>query len=319
MFKRKIYNELLHWKNTESNEKAILIEGAKRIGKSTIVEEFAKNEYKSYILIDFNDVSDNVIDAFNNHLNNLDTFFMILSVEYNVKLYPGESLIVFDEVQKFPKARQSIKKLVKDGRYSYIETGSLISIKENVKDISIPSEERSLKMYPMDFEEFAIVLGEEQLINYIKECYNKKTPLLEGFHKKAMLLFNQYLLIGGMPKVVAKYIENNRDFVKADEEKRGILELYKNDINKADASYKTKIKAIFDQIPSFLSKHEKRVRLKALDSNGTYPAYEETFYWLSDSMITNECFLCNDPNIGLSLNEDRTYLKCYLGDTGLLI
>lgn len=318
MFKRKIYNDLLHWKDTASKEKALLIEGARRIGKSTIVEEFAKNEYKSYIMIDFNDVANNVIEAFDNYLNDLDTFFMILSTEYNVKLYPGNSLIIFDEVQKFPKARQSIKKLIKDGRYSYIETGSLISIKENVKNISLPSEERSLKMYPMDFEEFSLALGEDQLIEYIKDCYQKQIPLLEGFHKKAMMLFKQYLLVGGMPKVVVKFIENNRDFAMADEEKRDILELYKNDIKKADVSYRTKVKAIFDQIPSFLSKHEKRVRLKSIDSNGEYPAYEETFYWLSDSMITNECFLCNDPNVGLSLNENRTFLKCYLGDTGLL-
>lgn len=319
MFKRKIYNELLNWKKNDSKEKALLIEGARRIGKSTIAEEFAKNEYKSYILIDFNDVSKNILFAFDNYLNDLDNFFFILSTEYNVKLYPGKTLIIFDEVQRFPKARQSIKKLVKDGRYSYIETGSLISIKENVKDISIPSEERSLKMYPMDFEEFALALNEEKLIEYIKDCFNKKVPLLEGFHHKAMLLFKQYLLIGGMPKVVQKYIDNNRDFLKADQEKRDILELYKNDIEKADVSYRTKVKAIFEQIPSFLSKHEKRVRLSSLGSTSSFPAYEETFYWLSDSMMTNECFLCNDPNVGLSLNEDRTYLKCYLGDTGLLV
>lgn len=319
MFKRKIYDKLLEWKNNYSTEKALLIEGARRIGKSTIVEEFAKNEFKSYILIDFNDASDIVFDAFNKHLNDLDTFFMILATEYNVELFNHESLIIFDEVQRFPKARQSIKKLVKDGRFNYIETGSLISIQENVKDITIPSEEQSIKMYPMDFEEFCWALNEDKLLEYIKNCYNKKISLAEDFHHKAMLLFKQYMLVGGMPKVVHTYIQNNRSFLKADKEKRDILTLYKNDISKADGKYRTRVKSIFEQIPAFLSKHEKRVRLSNLEGNGDYPMYQDTFYWLKTSMMTNECFLCNDPNVGLSLNEDRTFIKCYMGDTGLLI
>ena len=177
IFKRKIYDKLVDWKNKSAGEKAILIEGARRIGKSTIAEEFGKNEYKSYLLIDFNDVSGVVTDAFERYLSDLDTFFMILSTEYNVTLYPSESLIIFDEVQKFPKARQSIKKLVKDGRFDYIETGSLISIKENVKDITIPSEERQLKMYPMDFEEFCWALNEENMAKYIRDCFDNKKPL----------------------------------------------------------------------------------------------------------------------------------------------
>ena len=206
IFKRKIYNKLLDWKENYSFEKALLIEGARRIGKSTIVEEFAKKEFKSYLFIDFNDASDAVKDAFNRYLNDLDTFFMILSIEYNVQLYRNESLIIFDEVQQFPKARQSIKKLVKDGRYCYIETGSLISIKENVKDITIPSEERKIKMYPMDFEEFCIAMDQTQLIEYIKKCFQELKPLEDNLHHKAMLLFKQYMLIGGMPMPVAKYI-----------------------------------------------------------------------------------------------------------------
>ena len=319
MFKRKIYEKLIDWKINSSNEKALLIEGARRIGKSTIVEEFAKNEFKSYILIDFNDVSEVILDAFNNHLNDLDTFFMILSTEYNKELYPHESLIIFDEVQKFPKARQSIKKLVKDGRYSYIETGSLISIRENVQNITIPSEERSINMYPMDFEEFAFALGENMLIEYIKKCFKDKSPLQEAFHHKAMILFKQYMLVGGMPKVVDAYLNNNRSFMKADIEKRDILDLYKKDIDKAELSYRTRVKAIFEQIPSFLSKHEKRVRLSNLEPKVNPDLYADSFQWLKTSMMTNLCYLCNDPNVGLSLNEDRTYLKCYMGDTGLLI
>ena len=177
IFKRKIYDKLLEWKKTTRGEKAILIEGARRIGKSTIAEEFGKHEYKSYILIDFNDASNVVFDAFDKYLGDLDTFFMILSTEYGKQLYPGESLIIFDEVQRFPKARQSIKKLVKDGRYDYIETGSLISIQENVKDITIPSEERAIKMYPLDFEEFCWAFGEDMLVSYIKKCFEELKPL----------------------------------------------------------------------------------------------------------------------------------------------
>lgn len=319
VFERKIYQKLLDWKNTSSGEKALLVEGARRIGKSTIVEEFAKKEYRSYLLIDFNDASSLVIDAFEKYINDLDSFFLILSTEYNTPLYPRESLIIFDEVQKYPKARQSIKKLVKDGRYDYIETGSLVSIKENVKDITIPSEERHIKMYPMDFEEFCVALGEQMIIDYIKKCFNERKPLEEKLHHKAMLLFKQYMLVGGMPKAVSKYIENNRSFSAADAEKRDILTLYEEDINKADLKYRSKVLSIYKQIPSFLSQHEKRVRLSNIEKNSTYPMYQETFFWLGDSMICNECFNCTDPHVGLSLNEDRTSIKCYMGDTGLLI
>lgn len=319
IFKRKIYTKLLEWKKNASNEKALLVEGARRIGKSTIVEEFAKAEYKSYILIDFNEASNVIREAFHNYLNDLDSFFLILSTEYNTTLYPKESLIVFDEIQKFPKAREAIKRLVKDGRFDYIETGSLISIKENVQDITIPSEERTIKMYPMDFEEFCWALGEEKMIEYIKQCFSKCIPLEDGLHHKAMLLFKQYMLVGGMPMPISKYLDNNRSFIASDAEKRDILTLYRNDIDKADKSYRSKIAAIFEQIPSFLSKHEKRVRLSNIDNNASYPLYNETFFWLGNSMICNECFSCDDPNIGLALNEDRAYIKCYMGDTGLLV
>lgn len=319
MFERKIYKKLLAWKKEASGEKALLIEGARRIGKSTIAEEFGKREYKSYLLIDFNDVSPAVIDAFEKYLNDLDTFFLILSTEYNITLYPRESLIIFDEIQQYPKARQSIKKLVSDGRYDYIETGSLISIRENVKGITIPSEERSICMYPMDFEEFCFALGERKMTEYIRKCFAEKEPLEENLHHKAMMLFKQYILVGGMPKAVEKYLENNRSFSAADIEKRDILALYRSDIGKIDRNYRSKVLSIFDQIPSFLSQHEKRVRLSSIEEKSTFPMYEETFFWLGNSMIVNECFNCADPNVGLSINEDRTAIKCYMGDTGLLI
>ena len=319
VFKRKIYDKILDWKERSKGQKALLIEGARRIGKSTIVEEFAKNEYKSYILIDFNKAGQTVKSAFENYMDDLDTFFMLISSEYNMELHRRESVIILDEIQSFPIARQAVKYLVADGRYDYVETGSLISIKENVKDISIPSEERSIKMYPMDFEEFAWAMGETQMIEYVKRCFAEKKPLEQGLHAKAMLLFRQYMIVGGMPKPLSIYIESERDFRKVDEEKRDILVLYRNDIRKIKAKYKTKVLAIYDQIPGFLSKSEKRVVMSKIEKGATFPKYHDTFFWLSDSMIVNECFNCSDPNVGLSLNEDRTYIKCYMNDTGLLI
>ncbi|MDE7378552.1 MAG: AAA family ATPase [Paraprevotella sp.] len=319
IFKRKIYRRLLEWKSNSSNSKALLIEGARRIGKSTIVEEFAKNKYKSHLLIDFNIASNSVKSAFNNYMTDLDTFFMILSSEYNVTLHRRESIIIFDEVQQFPQARQAIKYLVADGRYDYIETGSLISIKEKVKDITIPSEERKISMYPMDFEEFGWAMGQNSLIAYIRKCFDDRIPLEQNLHAKAMLLFRQYMIVGGMPKSVSAYIENNRNFEMADREKRDILTLYRNDIMKINSGYRSNVLAIFDQIPAFLSKSERRVMVSKIEKGATFPKYHDTFFWLADSMIVNECFNCSDPDIGLSLNEDRTYVKCYMGDTGLLV
>ena len=319
IFKRKIYSKLQAWKDSCKGSKAILIEGARRIGKSTIALEFGKNEYKSVIVIDFNTAPTSVINAFDNYLNDLDTFFMILSTEYKVALHRRESLIILDEIQQCPKARQAIKYLVADGRYDYIETGSLISIKGRVRDITLPSEERKISMYPMDFEEFGMAMGEESLMRYIRKCFADKTPLEQGLHAKAMLLFRQYMIVGGMPKPVSAYIENDRSFEVADQEKRDILELYRNDIMKIDASYQSTVLAVYDQIPAFLSKAERRVMLSKVEKGATFPKYHDTFFWLSDSMIVNTCFNCSDPNVGLSLNEDRTFVKCYMGDTGLLI
>ena len=319
MFERKIYHKLLDWKNETHGEKAILIEGARRIGKSTVAEAFGKEQYKSYILIDFSKANDAVKNAFNNHLNDLDSLFMILSLEYKTPLFKRESLIILDEIQRFPRAREAIKYLVQDGRYDYIETGSLISIKENTQNILIPSEERKIRMYPMDFEEFALALGEERLIAYIKQCFNEKKPLIDDLHKKAMFLFKEYLLVGGMPKVVSDFISNSKQFLECEKEKRDILSNYRDDIHKIDRAYKAKVLSVFDQIPSFLSQHEKRVKINSISCDSTAIDYEETFFWLEDSMICNECFLCSDPNVGLSLNEKRNYIKCYMGDTGLLL
>ena len=319
IFRRKVYDKLLAWKAGSAGKKALLIEGARRIGKSTIVEEFARNEYKSYILIDFARAPETVKEYFRLHLNDLDTFYMLLSVQYGVELYPRESIIVFDEVQLFPKAREAIKYLVADGRFDFIETGSLISIRENVKDIVIPSEERHIKMFPLDFEEFCWAMQEQPLLAYIRHCFEQRVPLEQELHEKAMLIFKQYLLVGGMPMSVVAFLEGKKNFGAADLEKRDILELYRNDIMKIKAQYRSKVLAIYDQIPGLLSRHEKRVVFNRIAEGSTADQYEETFFWLTDSMVANECRKVNDPNVGLSLNESDTYIKCYMGDTGLLV
>jgi hypothetical protein len=316
--RRKIYGRIKEWKEETNGRKALLIEGARRIGKSTVAEEIGKNEYQTYILVDFNKASKKMKDAFDD-LNNLDIFFQTLSLEYNTRLYPRKSLIIFDEIQKFPKAREAIKYLIADGRYDYIETGSLISIKENVEEITIPSEERKLKMYPVDFEEFMDYMGEQLLMEYIARCYEKKEALDQKMHAKAMHLFKEYLLVGGMPQALVAFKNSGRDFAAADIEKRDILELYKDDIKKAAKKYNSRVSAIFENIPAYLSTHEKRIVLSQIEEGAVFDQYEDPLFWLGDSMICNLCYKCNDPNVGLALNKNEAFVKCYMGDTGLLV
>lgn len=318
MIKRKIYQKILRWKESTNGTKALLIEGARRIGKSTIAEEFGKKEYKSYILIDFNKATKKTMESFED-LNNLDVFFQTIMLEYNTRLFERESLIIFDEIQKFPKAREAVKYLVADGRYDYIETGSLISIRENVDNITIPSEERKIKMFPVDFEEFMLYMNEELLLEYIKKCLEMKQPLDQKMHQKAMHIFKEYMLVGGMPQAVVAFKENARDFAAADIEKRDILSLYRDDIKKAAKRYNSRVSAIFENIPAYLSTHEKRVVLSEIESNATFAQYDDPFFWLDDSMICNLCYKCNDPNVGFSLNKNESFVKCYMGDTGLLV
>ncbi len=318
MIKRKLYQKILRWKESTKGTKALLIEGARRIGKSTIAEEFGKKEYKSYILIDFNKATKKTMESFED-LNNLDVFFQTIMLEYNTRLFERESLIIFDEIQKFPKAREAVKYLVADGRYDYIETGSLISIRENVDNITIPSEERKIKMFPVDFEEFMLYMNEELLLEYIKKCLEMKQPLDQKMHQKAMHIFKEYMLVGGMPQAVVAFKENARDFAAADIEKRDILSLYRDDIKKAAKRYNSRVSAIFENIPAYLSTHEKRVVLSEIESNATFAQYDDPFFWLDDSMICNLCYKCNDPNVGFSLNKNESFVKCYMGDTGLLV
>lgn len=316
--KRKIYDDILKWKQDWAGKTALLIDGARRVGKSYIAEKFAQSEYKSYILIDFNRASDDVKNLFVNYLNDLDTLFIYLSAYYNVKLYERESLIIFDEVQLFPKARAAIKYLVADGRYDYLETGSLMTIKKNVKDILIPSEERHLKMYPLDFEEFLWALGNDTLMDIIRKFYENKTPMGQALHRKAMDYFRQYLIIGGMPQAVQAYVDT-KDFDKVDRIKRDILTLYRADIVKHADGYEIKVESIFDEIPAQLQKHEKKFKLSSIKKDARLRDYEDALFWLDDAMIVNICYNSTAPNIGLKLNMDRLTLKCYMADTGLLI
>ncbi|MCD8200521.1 MAG: AAA family ATPase [Clostridia bacterium] len=319
IFRRKMYDTLLKWKKEEKGASAILVKGARRVGKSTVVEEFAKNEYKSYILIDFVESGDEVNSLFKKYLRDLDTLFMFLSSIYHVPLYKRESVIIFDEVQNFPRARECIKYLVADGRYDYIETGSLISIRENVRGISVPSEEYSVYMYPMDFEEFCEALGEERMTEYIRDCFDKEKPLDSRLHDSAMLLFREYLLVGGMPQAVSTFLDGGKNLALADRQKRRILNLYRDDIMKIGSAYKLKVASIFDKIPATLSKHEKRVVFSEIGKGLSADDCDEPIFWLSDSMICNVCYNCNDPESGLARNEESSFIKCYMGDTGLLV
>lgn len=316
--KRKITEKLLHWKEKSKGKTALLIDGARRVGKSYIVEEFAKEHYKSYILIDFNKVSDDVKKLFDNYLDDLDTLFLYLSSYYNIKLYNRESLIIFDEVQFFPRARSAIKYLVQDGRYDYIETGSLMSIKKNVQNILIPSEEQHIEMHPMDFEEFLWALNDEMLMVTIKECFKKKKPLGQPLHRKAMNYFRQYIIVGGMPQAVKEYAET-KDFSIVDSVKRNILNLYRSDISKHAGNNSMKIEKIFDELPSQLQKHEKKFQLSSIDENARFREYEDALFWLTDSMIINMCYNSTEPSIGLKMKMDNLSFKCYMSDTGLLI
>lgn len=316
--RRKVYDQLKKWKEEQNGESAVLINGARRVGKSYIVKEFAQEEYKSYILLDFNKIGKNIKSLFETYLDDLDTFFMYLSSFTNTPLYPRESVIIFDEVQLYPRARTAIKYLVEDGRYDYIETGSLVSIKKNVEDIMIPSEEEEILMYPMDFEEFLWALNNETLMPLIRMNFQKKHEMGLMMHRMAMDYFRQYLIVGGMPQAVAKFVET-RDFNKVDRVKRQILTLYRNDIQKYASTYVFKVTQIFDTIPSQLQKHEKKFMLKALTEGARMRDYETAFFWLADAMIVNMAYNTTEPSIGLGMNTDDTTLKCYMADTGLLI
>ena len=316
--KRKMTERLAEWKKRSNGTSALLVQGARRVGKSYIVEEFAKSAYRSYILIDFNKASEAVRDIFEHDLDNMDMLFQKLSTLYNKKLYPRESVIIFDEVQLYPRARSAIKYLVEDGRFDYIETGSLISIRKNVEGILIPSEEDMINMYPMDFEEFLWAIGDETMYDLITDCFQKQKPLGQALHRKAMDLFRLYLIVGGMPQAVKAYVDTH-DFDSVDAAKRRILKLYREDIRKHAKGYEMKVEAIFDEIPSQLQNQNQHFKLSSIEKGARFDNYRDAMFWLSDAMIINNCYNSTEPNIGLNLNRDRTLLKCYMSDTGLLI
>lgn len=318
MLKRKIYDKLVAWKNNSNGTTAMMIDGARRVGKSYIVEEFAKTQYKSYIMIDFGNAPQAVLDLFLNDSADLDLFFAKLSSFFRTPLYARESLIVFDEVQQYPRARQLIKYLVADGRYDYIETGSLIRLKKNVQDIIIPSEEDHIEMFPLDFEEFLWALGDETTYPLIKKCFESKIPLGMPIHRKIMNDFRQYLLVGGMPQSVLAYI-NGKNFEASDIAKRRILKLYRDDIAKFAEGYEDKVFALFDNIPGQLSKKEKKYKLSSLGKQARFRTFESSFIWLNEAMVVNTCFNATGPNVGLALSADNTTQKCYMSDTGLLV
>lgn len=315
MFQRKIYNRILEWKKESDGKTALLIEGARRVGKSTVAEEFAKNEYKSYIFIDFSKASREVKGLFDD-ISDLDYIFLRLQLIFKTDLFERDSVIIFDEVQLCPNARQAIKHLVKDHRYDYIETGSLISIKRNVMDILIPSEERRVDMFPMDFEEFLWAVGDTTTPKLLAEVCEKRIPLGDAVHRKIMRDFRLYMLVGGMPQAVVSYLETN-NFRKVDETKRDILKLYEDDFKKIDAT--GKITMLFDAIPSQLNSNASRYQVSGVLAGERADSVLEEIADMVDSKTVQIAYHANDPNVGFANARDLKRFKLFLADTGLLV
>ena len=312
-FKRKAYDELLNWKKNYADKYAVLLEGARRVGKSTIAERFAVNEYKSYILIDFSNVSNEEIACFDD-IHDLDLFFLRLQAVRGVNLYAHESVVIFDEVQLFPKARQAIKHLVKDGRYHYIETGSLISIKKNVKNILIPSEEMRIPVYPMDYEEFCDAVKNNY--DLLKQIYDKNKSLGPQVNRKLMRDIRIYMAVGGMPQAVEAYVDG-KNFSMIDQIKRQIIRLYEDDFKRLDPS--GKLSAIYHSIPAQLSRDMKRYRLSSATGTRKTAKDEHLMYDLIDSKTVLPSYNVTDPRVNLSLTKNLDSYKLYIADTGLFI
>ena len=313
MYKRKIYDRLLEWKRESEGRSALLIEGARRVGKSTIVTEFAEKEYDSYILIDFAVASREVRELFSD-VSDLNYIFLQLQLQYRAELFERRSLLIFDEVQLCPQARQAIKFLVKDGRYDYIETGSLISIRRNVKDILIPSEERKINMYPMDFEEFLWAIGDTVTIPILKQVFERRQPVGEMLHRRLMRTFRLYMLIGGMPQAVEEYISTN-NFRRVDTVKRDILNLYEDDFHKIDAT--GRLSLLFDAIPAQLNKNASRYQVSSVLANERADTILELISEMKDSKTVIAAYHANDPNAGMANSRDLSRFKLFLADTGL--
>ncbi len=317
MFQRKVYNYLKKWKEGSNGASAVLIEGARRVGKSTTAEEFAKSEYDDYILIDFS-IADQAIKENFDNIRDIDTFFRNLFILTGKTLEKRKGVIIFDEVQFCPKARQSIKQLVKDGRFDYIETGSLISIKKNVKDILIPSEEESIKMYPMDFEEFLWATGNNAFMDPIKDAFEKRKPLGNDIHRVILRKFREYMAVGGMPQAVEAYVAGE-SYEQIDRVKKRILRLYTNDLKKHDSEEGDRAEVVFKSLPDQLMNHNSVFRLSVVSENARTRNCENAIDFLSESMIVNNCINVTKPEVALGLYADRTKFKMFMGDTGLLV
>lgn len=318
VFKRKVYDKLLEWKKLSAGTSAVLLEGARRIGKSTIVEEFAKQEYDDYMILDFAKENKDIKNNFIENMDDLDTFFRNLFLLKRRSLKGKRCVLIFDEVQLFPIARQAIKYLVADGRYDYIETGSLISIKKNVQDILIPSEEYQIKMYPMDFEEYLWAQGDTVTYDAIKEAFEKRKPLGDAIHRKIMKTFRTYMAVGGMPQAVDAYV-NGKTFAQIDFIKRNILRLYEEDLAKYDEENREKSSVIYKTIPEQLENKNSHFKFSLVDKNARYQNYVDAVSFISESMIGNECINVTKPEVALELFSDRSNFKLYMGDTGLLV
>ena len=315
IFRRKLYEKMLQWKRERDGKTALLIKGARRVGKSTLAEEFAKREYESYILIDFTEAAQEVRDLFED-VSDLDSLLFQLQYQYNTRLTPRKSVIIFDEVQECPLARQAIKKLVKDHRYDYIETGSLISIKKNTKNIRIPSEETRIEMYPMDYEEFRWAMGDEVTVGMLREAYEARRPLGDGVMRKMLRDFRLYMLVGGMPQAVNEYLDTN-NLSAVDRVKREIIELYADDFRKIDPTGKAT--RMFYSVPGQLNKNASRYQISSVIEQGKQDRVEELLQDMEDSKVVLFSHHADDPNVGLSLHEDMGRYKLFLNDTGLFI
>ena len=317
-FRRKCYGKLLDWKQSSRGRTAVMIDGARRVGKTWLATEFARREYDTSIVVDFSKADSRITSAIRDRASDLDAFFTTLSLVSGTRLHPRRSAIVFDEGQLFPPARQMIKHLVADGRYDYIETGSLISLKRNVGDILVPSEEEHLDMPPMDFEEFRWAFGDEATVPTVRERFEARAPMTRALHETAMERFREYMLVGGMPQAVAAYADS-RDFGDADRAKREILRLYRDDIAKFAKGYEARVRALFDAIPEQLSRKEKKYRLSSIRKEARFREYEDAFTWLDDARVVNPCLNATEPTAGLGFSAEHATQKLYMGDTGLLV
>lgn len=317
-FKRKIYNELLDWKATSKGRSALMLQGARRVGKSTIVERFAKDQYKSYIMIDFVETDDEMRRIFAEYRTDLDMLFNRIQLKTGIRLYERDSAIIFDEVQAFPLAREMIKSLVKDNRYDYIETGSLITVKSKVAGIRVPSEEHKIRMYPMDFEEWLWANGDDVTADMLKAFMEKAESLGESAHRAMLRKYTEYMIIGGMPQVASAYLERH-DLMEAEYIKRDILDLYRDDIHKIPGVSMERALALFNSLPAILSSPHKVLSPTKIKKGSRKREYDSAVEWLCDAMIFNRCRCSSDPGVAIGLSEDIGRVKCYLLDTGLLI